>query len=115
MDSEDIEKGKAIIIVDLVEYFPKSVIVKTIVEKSTGNVRMISCDRGEEFPYKTIAYDNFVQIIDGEAEVIIDGISTQLCTGQSIIIPAHKSNSIKAIEKFKLISTIIKSGYEELS
>jgi hypothetical protein len=35
-----------------------------------------------------------------------------LCTGQSIIIPAHRPNIIKANERFKMISTIIKSGYE---
>jgi len=36
-------------------------------------------------------------------------------TGQSIIIPAHSRNSIKANVRFKMLSTIIKSGYEEVS
>jgi mannose-6-phosphate isomerase-like protein (cupin superfamily) len=59
-----------------------------------------------------IPFDTFVQIIDGTAEIVIDGVSNFLETGQSIIIPAHTSNIVKTNERFKMISTIIKSGYE---
>jgi quercetin dioxygenase-like cupin family protein len=60
-------------------------------------------------------FDTFIQVIDGKAEIIIHGKSNMLNTGQSIIIPAHASNSIKANVRFKMLSTIIKSGYEEVS
>jgi uncharacterized damage-inducible protein DinB len=33
--------------------------------------------------------------------------------GEGIIIPAHSKHSFTANEQFKMISTIIKSGYEE--
>jgi quercetin dioxygenase-like cupin family protein len=36
-----------------------------------------------------------------------------LNTGEAIIIPAHISHAVKATERFKMVSTIIKSGYEE--
>jgi len=54
----------------------------------------------------------FIQIIEGKAEIMIDGELKRLSTGDGIIIPAHKSNSINANERFKMISTVIKSGYE---
>jgi quercetin dioxygenase-like cupin family protein len=69
-------------------------------------------DTGEELTEKTSPFDTFIQVIDGKAEIIIDKISYFLNTGQSIIIPAHSSNIVKANERFKMISTIIKSGYE---
>jgi hypothetical protein len=47
-------------------------------------------------------------------EIIIDRVSNKLQTGQSIIIPAHAHNTIMAKERFKMITTIIKSGYEEV-
>jgi quercetin dioxygenase-like cupin family protein len=53
-----------------------------------------------------------VEIIDGKAEILIDGISHLLVTGQSIIISAPTSNIVRANQRFKMISTIIKSGYE---
>jgi quercetin dioxygenase-like cupin family protein len=61
---------------------------------------------------KISPFDTFVQIIDGKAEIVIDGISSFLVTGKSIIIPAHASNTVKANERFKMISNVIKSGYE---
>jgi len=108
----EVEKAKAFIIVEKIEYVPNSVVIKTIIKKTSGNVSAISCDSGEALAEKIIPFDTFVQIIDGKAEMIIDGISNLLETGESIIIPAHTSNSIKANERFKMISTILKSGYE---
>jgi quercetin dioxygenase-like cupin family protein len=112
MDNIDIEKAKAHIIVEIIEYVPNSVVIKSIIKKTTGNISAISFDTGEALAEKIIPFDTFVQIIDGKAEIIIDGISNLLDTGQSIIIPAHASNIVKANKRFKMISTVIKSGYE---
>jgi quercetin dioxygenase-like cupin family protein len=112
MANNEVEKAKALNIGAIIEYVSNSVVIKTIIKKATGNISAISFDTGEVLPEKIIPFDNFVQIIDGKAEVVIDGISSILDTGQSIIIPAHKSNFVRANERFKMISTIIKSGYE---
>jgi quercetin dioxygenase-like cupin family protein len=112
MDNVDIEKSKAFIIVEIIEYVPNSVVTKTIIKKSTGNVSAEAFDTGEGLSEKISPFDSFAQIIDGKAEIVIDGNSHFLNTGESIIIPAHTPNIIKANERFKMISTIIKSGYE---
>jgi quercetin dioxygenase-like cupin family protein len=114
-DLLDFEKLKAFIIVEIIEYVPDSVVIKTIIKKTTGNISAVSFDTGEKLEEKTSPFDTFIQIIDGKAEIIIDGNSNQLDTGQSIIIPAHSRNSIKANNRFKMISTVIKSGYEDVS
>lgn len=115
MESLELEKSKAMIVVEIIEYVPDSVVIKTIIKKSTGNINAVSFDSGEKLDEKTSPFDTFIQIIDGKAEIIIDGVSTLLGTGSSIIIPAHALNSIKANERFKMISTVIKSGYEDVS
>jgi quercetin dioxygenase-like cupin family protein len=53
-----------------------------------------------------------VQIIDGNAQVKIDDKSISLKLGEGIIIPAHAKHSFNANEQFKMITTVIKSGYE---
>jgi len=98
--------------VEIIEYESHSVVSKTIINKTTGNVTVMSFDDGEALMEKAIPYDAFVQIIDGKAEIVIDGRSELLNTGQSIIIPAHVSHSVKANERFKMLLTVIKSGYE---
>ncbi len=112
MAHKDVEKARAHIMVEIIEYVDDSVVTKTILNKTTGSISVSSFDTGEGLAEKIIPFDTFVQIIDGKAEIVINGISSFLNTGQSIIIPAHASNIVKANERFKMISTIIKSGYE---
>ncbi len=113
LGKKEFDKSKAFIIVEIIEYVPNSAVIKTIIKKTTGNVSAVSLDTGEALAIKTSPFDTFIQIIDGKAEIVIDDKSNSLNTGQSIIIPAHASNTIKANERFKMISTVIKSGYEE--
>jgi quercetin dioxygenase-like cupin family protein len=111
-DNDGVEKAKGHIIVEIIEYVSNSVVIKSIIKKTTGSISAVSFDSGEELTEKISPFDTFIQIIDGKAEILIDGISNLLSTGQSIIIPAHTKNIVKANERFKMISTIIKSGYE---
>lgn len=108
----EVAKSVALIIVEIIEYIPNSVVIKTIIKKSTGNISVMSFDTGEGLTEKTSPFDTFAQIIDGKAEIVIDGKSNMLQSGEGIVIPAHRSNIIKANERFKMILTIIKSGYE---
>ncbi|WP_428661725.1 cupin domain-containing protein [Runella sp.] len=112
MENSEFEKSKAYIIVEIIEYVPNSVVIKTVMKKATGNISVMSFDTGEAFMEKMSPYDTFIQIIDGQAEIIIDKQSNVLNTGHSIIVPAHAINTIQANERFKMISTVIKSGYE---
>lgn len=112
MDGAEIEKSKSHILIEIIEYLPNSVVSKTIIRKTTGNISIVAIDTGEALTEKISPFDTFIQIIEGQAEVIINQKSNHLQTGEAIIIPAHTSNNVKANERFKMLSTIIKSGYE---
>jgi quercetin dioxygenase-like cupin family protein len=113
MDHSELKKATPHIIVELIEYEDSSVVSKSILKKSTGTVNAMSFDTGEGLNEKTSPFDTFAQIIDGNANIVIDGKSTILETGQGMIIPAHAPNYIKPNGRFKMILTVIKSGYEE--
>lgn len=115
LNNLELEKAKTHIIVEIIEYIPNSVVIKTIIKKTTGNISAVSFDSGEALSEKISPFDTFIQIIDGEAVVVIDDTAHRLVVGQSIIIPAHTRNIIEAKIRFKMISTIIKSGYEDVS
>jgi quercetin dioxygenase-like cupin family protein len=112
LNSNLTDAAKSQVIGEIVDYVPNSVVIKTIINKTTGIIRAFSFDAGEGLNEKISPFDNFIQIIDGNAEIVIDGISSFLAKGQSIIIPAHASGIVKANERFKMLSTIIKCGYE---
>lgn len=112
LNSLEIQNTTPYIMIEIIEYEPHSVVSKTIINKTTGNVKIMSFDNGEELTEKIIPFDSFAQIIEGRAEIVIDGKSFLLETGQSIIIPAHIPSIVKANERFKMILTVIRSGYE---
>lgn len=113
MELTDLEKTKAHIIVEIIEYVPNAVVTKTIIKKTTGNITVLSLDAGEELAEKTSPFDIYIQIIDGTAELIINEAKYKLKLGEGMIIPAHSRHRFNANEQFKMISTIIKSGYED--
>lgn len=112
-DSKELEKAKSHIIVEIIHYVPNAVLSKTIIKKTTGNVTVSSFDAGEELEEKHSPFDTYIQIIDGSAELIIDSKVFTLKLGDGIIIPAHSRHKFNANEQFKMLSTTIKSGYED--
>ena len=109
----EIEKGKSHIIVELIEYEHDAVVSKSIMKRVTGSIEAMSFASGEGLNEKISRFDTYAQIIDGSAIIEIDGNTTTLQTGDGILIPANKPSRIKPNGRFKLILTVIKSGYEE--
>ena len=112
-DTNELEKSKAHIVVEIIQYIPNAVVSKTIIKKATGNITVSSFDAGEELAEKLTPFDNYIQIIDGTAELVMNGKKINLKHGDGIIIPAHTKHMFNANEQFKMLSTIIKSGYED--
>jgi quercetin dioxygenase-like cupin family protein len=107
--SSIIEISKSFVPVESIEYANGSVVSKTILKKSTGNITLFAFDMGEGLTEHTSPYEALVQLLDGNAEITIGGTPYNLQTGQSIILPANIPHSLKANEKFKMMLTMIKS------
>jgi quercetin dioxygenase-like cupin family protein len=112
MNRAEIDKSHPHVLTETIEYITNSVVYKTIIRKVTGTITIVAVDKDELLAEKISPFDTFIQIIEGKAEITIDKELSLLQTGEAIIIPAHTSNQIRAIERFKMISTLIKSGYE---
>ena len=110
---QELEKSKVRIIIEIIQYIPNAVVSKTIIKRATGNITVMSFDTGEEMAEKTSPFDTFIQIVDGEAEITINKVKHTLQLGTGIIIPAHSPHRFDAREQFKMIATVIKSGYED--
>lgn len=113
MKNAEVQKSKPLFMNEEVDYVSGSIVTKTVMKKLTGDICAIAFDSGKVLTGKISPFDKLVQVIDGSAEVVIDNKSNFLKVRESIIIPAHASNSFKANSRFKIISTVIKSGYED--
>lgn len=107
-DEKDIV-GKAIKISGLVDYQKDSIVSRTIIEKKTGTVTVFAFDKGQGLSEHTAPFDALVYIIDGEAEITISGEPINLKSGEMVIMPASKPHAVKAVKKFKMSLTMIRS------
>ncbi len=109
----EIDKGIAHIIVELIEYEHNEIVSKSIMKKATGSINAMAIDTGEGLNEKTSPFDTYLQVIDGSAIIVVNGKATKLEIGQGILIPAHASSHVEPNGRFKLLLTVIKSGYED--
>ncbi len=112
MESDGIPKLKSHVITEVVAYQPNAIVSKTIIKKPTGDIMVMSFDAGTTYKEQVSPFDTLFQIIDGNAEIKVNGKVSQLKLGSCIVIPAHHQKIINAKERFKMIVAIIKSGYE---
>ena len=84
------------IMVGILKYGPHTVLSKTIIKRTTGNITVSSYVKGEELAINIYPFANFIQIIDGAAEIIINRKKYKLKLGEGIIIPAFSKYYFKA-------------------
>lgn len=101
-------KGEKFSFKDSVVYADKAVVSKHILKKETGNISLFSFDKGEGLSEHTAPFDAVVYVVEGKADIIIDGKSNILTANETIIMPANISHALKAVERFKMVLTMIK-------
>ncbi len=108
----EIVKSESHIVVELIEYEHESVVKKSILKKATGSINAVSFESGQGLNESVSPYDTYLQVIDGTVLIDINDKTSVLSTGDGILIPAHQRSNIKPNGRFKLLLTVIKSGYE---
>jgi len=109
MESNEFEKAKVFSLNESVEYASGGILSKTILKKETGNISLFSFAKGEALSEHTAPFDAMIQVVDGKGEVTIGGMPYVLQSGEIIILPANIPHSVFAVEKFKMVLTMIKS------
>ena len=102
------EKGKVFPLEQSIDYASGGVVSKQITKSPAGNVTLFSFDEGQGLTEHTAAFDAMVQILDGEAEVTIDGTPQLVKKGESIVMPANHPHALHAVMPFKMLLTMIK-------
>lgn len=102
------EKGTVMNLSQLVDYANGGVVSKQILKSDAGNITLFSFDKGQGLSEHTAPFDAMVQVLDGEVEIKIGGLPLLLRQGESIVMPANVSHALFAVEKFKMLLTMIR-------
>ncbi len=105
----EVEKSKVLRFDELIDYQEGSVVSREIIRKKTGTVTIFAFDEGEGLSEHTAPFDALVYVLDGKVEITISGKSHVLKKGDMIIMPADEPHALKALQKFKMILTMIRS------
>lgn len=109
MENNEFEAGKVFNFTGIIDYADGAVVSRTIIKKPTGTVTVFAFDKGEGLSEHTAPFNALVNVLDGKADIIINGVSHLLDAGQSVIMPANIPHAVKAVEKFKMVLVMIKS------
>lgn len=101
-------RGKVLNLEEMVEYSSGGVISKQVLKNQSGNITLFSFDKGQGLTEHTAPFDAVVQVLDGEAQIIIGGNSNLVKKGESIIMPANVPHALQAVERFKMLLTMTK-------
>ena len=101
--------GKTARLTDLVDYRDDSVVSREIMNKKTGTVTLFAFAAGQGLSEHTAPFDALVQLLDGEADITISGKTLRLKKGGMVIMPANQPHALKAVSRFKMILTMIRS------
>lgn len=102
------EKSKIIALEESIDYASGGIVSKQVTKNKVGNITIFSFDKDQGLTEHTANYDAFVQILDGEAEIRIGGTPHLLKKGDCIIMPANISHALTAVERFKMLLTMIR-------
>jgi quercetin dioxygenase-like cupin family protein len=94
---------------ELVDYAPDSVVSRTIKKGQAGTLTVFAFDEGEGLSEHSAPFDAFVQILDGRAELTVDGTAVEASTGETVLLPAKIPHALRGLTAFKMLLIMIRS------
>ena len=109
MSGSNFPRAEARPLNDLIDYQEGSVVSRTVIDRPQGTTTIFAFDKDQGLSEHTAPFDALVYIVDGKAKITISGNDTDVNKGEIIIMPANEPHALRAIERFKMLLTMIKS------
>jgi quercetin dioxygenase-like cupin family protein len=94
---------------DLAPYQQGAVVSRTVIKGPAGTVTLFAFDVGEGLSEHTAPFEALVCVLDGVAEVRIDGAPFRVAAGETITLPAGRPHAVKALERFRMMLVMIRA------
>jgi quercetin dioxygenase-like cupin family protein len=108
MKAADMPPAEVVHLAELVQYAEGSVVSRALVQKPVGSVTLFAFDAGQALSEHTAPFDAYVQLLDGEAELVVGGKSIDARAGDTVLMPANIPHAVNARKRFKMLLTMIR-------
>ncbi|WP_182186668.1 cupin domain-containing protein [Pectinatus frisingensis] len=105
---KNIELCKALELANLIKYQEGQVVSTTLVQNNVVSITLFAIAKKEGISTHMAAGDALVYILDGVAEITIGEKMQKVEKGQVIVMPANIPHSLVAVDKFKMLLTVVK-------
>jgi len=95
-------------LLEQLNYQEESIVSKILLKKETGNVTLFAFDAGQGLSEHTSPFDALVQCLEGKIDIKVGGENFTVSSGELLKLPATIPHGLKAVEKTKMILTMIK-------
>jgi len=92
----------------LIAYQEGSIVSREIIKKPVGTVTVFAFDQGQGLSEHTAPFDAMVNVIEGEAEIMISGKAHKVKEGEFIIMPANQPHAVQAQKRFKMMLVMVR-------
>ena len=109
---KNIEQGKVFNIKTILNYEERKIASMTLVQRKDLGITLFAFDSEEGVGTHASEGDAMVVVLEGTADVTIDGVITRVSEGEMIVLPANIPHAVKAITKYKMLLTVVKAEKE---
>lgn len=106
--NQKIEKGTVLVPNEVIHYAEGGIVSKEFIHGNAGSITFFAFDEGQKLSEHSAPFDATLMVLDGEAEVRIDGVSHQVRAGEMIVMPANIPHAVNANKRFKMMLTMIR-------
>lgn len=93
---------------ELVTYAEGSVVSRAIVQEKAATLTLFAFDAGQALSEHTTAFDGYVEVLDGEVDLVIGGKALTARTGDVVLLPAGVPHAVNATRRFKMLLTMVR-------
>ena len=105
----EIPAAEIVRLAELVNYQEGAVVSRTLIGRATGTVTLFAFDEGQGLSEHTAPFDALAHVLEGKAEVVVSGTPLLANAGEAVLMPANQPHALKALTKFKMLLTMIRS------
>jgi quercetin dioxygenase-like cupin family protein len=105
----EIPAAKKLELINMVSYQSGAVVSRAVLGRKLGNVTLFAFDEEQRLSEHTAPFDVLADILEGAAEIVIEGERFELHAGEIILMPGNRPHALRAISRFKMLLIMIRS------
>ncbi|HIW22112.1 MAG TPA: cupin domain-containing protein [Candidatus Dorea intestinavium] len=105
---KNVDHAKVMELKNIVGYEKGKIASLTLASNDNVGITLFAFDEGEGVSTHAAPGDAMVVVLDGEAQITIDGNAVIAKEGETVVMPAHIPHAVKAVTPFKMMLTVVK-------